>query len=1159
MAVSRTCGRGFGRMHSGSLERVADDVREKLLRVGLAKSFVVCARSDSLTQRLKAEVAAWYRLQHRNICPLYGVIQSVYSIAMVSPWCNNGTFMQYIQREGVRVDQLALVSDATARKCHIHGQHCVAKANRVRRDSTMKLRGTSETNTKASMTFSTSYWADRNGFVKAPIFSTRLRRSLALTNLFHVAQAVPLTSSHPLSYMAGLSYHLFGEAQASVANAKDDLLAACHAAEHAATSAASMPRYLAIATNRQFADAINGTMNGAREALILALTCMEAIINFLIGIYRSTFLCFLELVVVGGLGLLISAVQEITSFLQSTLNNIASGIKSDITSVNSAIQSAVNSINKVNPFGNIQAPQFNVSSLDSLSNIAIPTDFENALIQLNNSLPTVSSIKNTIQDLVDMPLEAVKADINNTFLGLTFDPVLLPVPAQNAVSFCNSLDTSSIDNLGGDLLQITKIGTVILIVVLLLLLAGHSVFEWYKWRCLMRHLRFTREAWMSDPTIYHATSSKTTTPSVTLTDHNILMLQADGQHPLLTRIAFTLASQLRFTPSQHIHLRWFLHYIFHPPALACFLIGFFGSLSVQIQLIAISPLEAKYSAQAAASVQDLSNTNATQMNNSMYNQSAAYASAISAKVETVQSSINNDLFGWVNGTTTTLNSTLNNFYTDIQNLVSTVFNGTILETPAQDFIKCLIGSKVDAIEEALTFLNQNLNVDLPQVNKTILVLSSADIDEIAQPVATAAIGGTSSNSQGLVGRLVAMYVDSLKKERLMFHGLVGGGSIDGPRHRVLALICRELGGCLQEAEMAKRTARRPRWTRSAVKGGAPLPHVGDTEKPSSILEPPLRSFTPLPEARSPFSINLFRRPNQASLPSHPLKSLEPTFEKSWDSFFHEGANNSQSAASGPRRVVGRPMKLMNFGKTKGDEVLEATKGDRSEDKPKSVWFKSVTGFFSRQDSVQPVSGFVVNRPVSGACSPRPQLSISVEQALGAISRDLPKIDTTPSPAREEPSSVRPVSPVPPTLPLAKNNPPRKAIPLTIPPPPPGRARNANVPTDVGSTPPDNGPLAMPLHNAFEEHSASQKPVHLTLYPTFFASYSEETSSRERHKRSSTISQHESTRSTSRLLTNIHAQSSSDTVDPFATPFDDDVLVSPAKTKRATNAFSGFAL
>ena len=100
-------------------------------------------------------------------------------------------------------------------------------------------------------------------------------------------------------------------AQSAVANAKDDLLTACQAAQQAATAAASMPRYMAIATNQQFADAVNGTMNGAREALILSLTVMEAIINFLIDIYRSTFLCFLDLIVTGGLALLISAVQEV--------------------------------------------------------------------------------------------------------------------------------------------------------------------------------------------------------------------------------------------------------------------------------------------------------------------------------------------------------------------------------------------------------------------------------------------------------------------------------------------------------------------------------------------------------------------------------------------------------------------------------------------------------------------------------------------------------------------------------------------------------------------------------------------------------------------------------------------------------------------------------
>ena len=97
----------------------------------------------------------------------------------------------------------------------------------------------------------------------------------------------------------------------AVANVKADLLASCKAAEHAATSTASMPRYLAIATNQQITDAVNGTMNAARATLILALTIMEAIINFVIDIYRSTFLCFLELVVRGALSILLGAVDAV--------------------------------------------------------------------------------------------------------------------------------------------------------------------------------------------------------------------------------------------------------------------------------------------------------------------------------------------------------------------------------------------------------------------------------------------------------------------------------------------------------------------------------------------------------------------------------------------------------------------------------------------------------------------------------------------------------------------------------------------------------------------------------------------------------------------------------------------------------------------------------
>ena len=766
---------------------------------------------------------------------------------------------------------------------------------------------------------------------------------------------------------------------------------------------------------------------------------------------------------------------------------------------------------------------------------------------------------------IDTPFEAVKSDINSTFQGLFFDASTLPVPEQNSVSFCNNLDTSSVDDLGHDLLTITKIGTIILILLLFALLAGHCALEWYKWRCLQLHLRNTREAWVSDPTTVY--TGPTNMPSVALTDHNLLMLQTDAQHPLLTRIANVLSAKLRLSPSQHIHLRWFLRYIFHAPALACFLIGFFGLLSVQVQLLAVGPLEAKYSAQAAASVQDLSSTIFAQVNNSMYNQSSSYAGNINARVETVQSSVNNGLFGWVNGTTTTLNTTLNNFYSDVQNIVSSVFNGTVLETPAQDFIKCIIGSKVDAIEEALTFLNQNLNVYLPTVNESVLVLSTSDVNEITQPIATAAIGGGQNDSGGLIGRLVSTYVDSLKQERIMFAlflGLWGLAVLMG----LAVVFWHSYARNWVEAYKKRKWRREQRDDIddiiTAFPDAPPTIHVSkDTEKGEKTPDIGLRSFTPLPEPRSAFSINPFGRSG-----NHPLKSLEPRFEKSWDSFFRDQPEQKvgQQQSSILSRTISRPMRLMALGKRKqnGNSEEQPKAGDDSENK--SRWLKPVTNLFAKK--TPPAGEFVVNRPLSRP--PRPQLTISTERAASLKSDNLPHIEQ--SPIRQEPPSAWSISPTPPSRPWTKSiiSPAKKSTSpsVSFPPPPlhPEKRRKASVPTDVGSfdesnfTPPqakEPSPLAMPLHHAFERAPApppQQATVPLTLYPSQVQA-ALLTAAKERSKPLvvppppnlvvpsrpgfEPHSRSDSTTAVRRLLTNTHARQSSNAVNPFATPFDDD--------------------
>ncbi|TFK53705.1 hypothetical protein OE88DRAFT_1696764 [Heliocybe sulcata] len=969
--------------------------------------------------------------------------------------------------------------------------------------------------------------------------SSTLKPYLELPHLLSLTWlAYPILSLLFIAFRLEISS---ASAQDAVSNAKGDLLTSCKAAEQAATAAASMPRFMAQATNAQIADAVNGTMNAARAALVLSLTVMEAIINFLIDIYRSTFLCFLELILRGALSVLIAAVQDISNFIESTLSSLRTSIQNDISSVNSAITSVVNAANKINPFGNISAPQINVPSLDALQNVTIPNTFQSALENLNSSLPTFSDLKQKIDDLVDTPFELVKKDINDTFIGLSFDASVLPVPEQNTLTFCNDLDTSVVDDLGRDLIKITKIGIVLIVILALVLLAGNCVLEWYKWRCLQQHLQYTREAWTTDPTVYH--TGPASAPSVTLSDHNLMMLQASSAHPLLTRIANQLSRIFRLSPSQYTNLQWFFHYVFHPPALACFLIGFFGILSVELQLLAIHPLEAKYSAQAASSVSDFSNSIATSINGSMYNQSSAYANQINERITTMQSSINNGMFGWVNGTTSTLNTTLVEFYNELQNGVATVFNGTILEQPIQEFLNCFIGSKVDALENALTFLHDNLNVNLPTVNESVLVLSPNDVNEATQPIATAAIGGGTDDKEGLVGRLVNTYVASLKKERIMFGVFLGlWGFV--VLMALMVIFWHSYGGRWFDAY------KRRKWTHEQRDG------MSSTVYP---FQPTQEGFA---DEKGAERTSRAQHLNTDS--GHPLSRLRPQFDKSWDSFLsvrsHEGSVEPKGRSRSPKKFLGMSRSSDDMEKSSAAPLSDVPGGEDNRG-----WLSKMTGAFSRKRHVDAESPMTETDSVRARA--RPNLTVSTGRP------SIPAIETT-SPS-DEPTSAWSVSPGPPRAPWMNTIMPtrnRKSI-TSIPASRPQLRHKPSVPSDVNSRydslvdiaepahsqPSEPTPFAIPIHHSFQNRQDAEQGLRASYrFPqpprsqTLAAPV-------DRHRRNPPGAAQFSDTPVTRLLTTTHARHSSQAVDPFATPFDDEVrpLTSPRSAGR--NPFAGVAL
>lgn len=568
-----------------------------------------------------------------------------------------------------------------------------------------------------------------------------------------------------------------GAAQDGVEDAKGVLIASCAAAERAAQGVGSIGSFMAAGTNRQIEAAVNGTINAARATMIFSLTALQGIIEFVIDMYRSIFLCFLELVVRGGLAIIIGALTEITNFLQNTVNGLKSSIQGDIQSANSAIASAVNAINSVTKIVNVKldVPQFSIPALSGLDNIKIPTDLQDALTKLNSTLPTLDQLRDTVDNIIAIPFNELKKEINETFTSpaMRFNTSVLAVPARSNIQFCDGLDTSIVDDLGRDLRKIGRIGIVLLLLALVLLTLGAMAVEWYKWRVLQGQLERTREAWSTDSNVQHPQlAGQQGVPMMVMSDDNLMLLHATQQHPLLSALANRLANALKLSATSYTHLRFFFAYIFHPAALACLLIGLFGLISVQIQLAAIGPIQKHYSSQVSNSVSDFTNSIALSINGAMREDSAAYASQVNAQTSAMQSTINDSLFGWVNGTTVTLNNTLVAFYDDVQSTVELVFGGTILENPAREFIRCIIGTKVQGIENALTFIHDNLKVNMPTVSDDVLLLSNSSVNEITGPISLAAVGdGTQSedgSGSGIVGKVIARYIASLKKERIMF-------------------------------------------------------------------------------------------------------------------------------------------------------------------------------------------------------------------------------------------------------------------------------------------------------------------------------------------------------------------------------------------------------
>jgi len=75
---------------------------------------------ERLLELLKKEVKAWFPLDHPHVAKLYGVVQLPASLAMVSPWCENGTMTRYLKETNPGADRFKLLFEISSGVLYLH-------------------------------------------------------------------------------------------------------------------------------------------------------------------------------------------------------------------------------------------------------------------------------------------------------------------------------------------------------------------------------------------------------------------------------------------------------------------------------------------------------------------------------------------------------------------------------------------------------------------------------------------------------------------------------------------------------------------------------------------------------------------------------------------------------------------------------------------------------------------------------------------------------------------------------------------------------------------------------------------------------------------------------------------------------------------------------
>ncbi|KAK6200008.1 uncharacterized protein RJT21DRAFT_133000 [Scheffersomyces amazonensis] len=488
-------------------------------------------------------------------------------------------------------------------------------------------------------------------------------------------------------------------------------------------------------------DSINSIQLSNLKLFQMMILVVQNLIWFLIELFLGTYTCLLQAFIIGTADFAIDTSEAIIVGVNSTIVGLANDIEDGLNGLSTIINGLISAASSIANFfkggtSNNNGEQYQNSinlSIAGLRNISIPGS---VLTEMNNfkttQLPNFTNLETDTKKLISEPLTSL-ANLFNTS-----NSNLINVNSSNFPQFptqiCNNVSAAYIKDLTflSEKVELTARW----IFVLLSVCCVVSILP-----LMLKHYR---HYYIHNPNLFESLNgcvSGNYRDDIIMTN-NVLNRYNNFFLNYLGYPIFKIKSH---------KIKWLISYLSTKYCMIIFGLGCLGLLSVLLQFIIIKVLTNHISSSNTFK-EVLTQTNSTTNSLEVTN----FINQINTFIQDEEDQINQQLFGQILNTTSSINSTISTFISGLNNTIVDVFSAVpVIESTISTVVYCTLVRKLVRIEQGLTWMNNNLRINIPSIGSNLqqdLVSQLSNNSPLSQDLNT------------LINRILNVYKKSIKLE-----------------------------------------------------------------------------------------------------------------------------------------------------------------------------------------------------------------------------------------------------------------------------------------------------------------------------------------------------------------------------------------------------------